>query len=149
MTLTATRKADRIKMAEALATAMREAGAASVEVDHAWSLISPRESMIRIIAPGGAYINATIDGDLPDIIGGTWNTPARVWLNPALGDVNPFHFGKLNRFFGTVDDCAFVLGRDVRRFADGSGYLPETDPRITAMRVRYRANGWQWHGEPA
>lgn len=145
--LTATRKADREKMAAQFAKAMQEAGATVERLparDYA-----PRRVRFLVTAPGGAYIGVDIDGDLPDILGGTWNTPARVFLNPMLGSVNPYHFGKLNVYESTLEGLIFRLARHVELFRSGEGYLTENAPQIVAMRNRYRAQGWNWYGEAA
>lgn len=143
--LSASRKADRAIMADRLAAAMLEAGAASATISvREWS---PRETTVAIVAPGGAYINVDIDGDLPDVIGGTWNTPQGVYLSPALGNVNPFHYGKLN-VYGYGDDIEALtrqLASDIACFADGCGYLTNDSPQLVAMRARYAERGWQWH----
>ena len=132
-------------MAQRLADAMLEAGAVSATIsEQPWST---RELCVAIVAPGGATINVDIDGDLPDIIGGTWNTPSGVWMSPVLGDVNPHHWGKLNVFAGGGDlECLIGwLTRHLERFTNGSGYLTEDSPQIVAMRARYEANGWSWY----
>lgn len=108
----------------------------------------PREKRVEIYAKGGAHLSFDIDGDCP-VLGGTWSTPERVWLNPARGDVNPHHFGKLNRLYCDFETILRVISSDLECFASGSGYLPETDHRIVAMRDRYRQRGWDWFGEPA
>lgn len=139
------RKADRQKAADQLAAAMLEAGATAVNVAPcAWS---PRELRVTIDAPGGASINVSLDGDLPDVIGGTWNTPQGVYLNPVLGDVNPHHYGKLN-VYGYGDDLDRLtarLAQHLQRFADGSGYLTADSPQLVAMAARYAAQGWTFN----
>lgn len=147
--LSASRKADRAIMAQQLADAMRAAGALSATTET--RDYSPREITVNVTAPGGAYIGVGIDGDLPDIIGGTWNTPQGVFLSPSLGDVNPHHYGKLN-VYGDGGDLEAVitrLTRHLERFADGSGYLTHEAPQIVAMRARYAAQGWTWHDSQA
>ncbi len=140
--LSASRAKDRAIMADRFAAAMLEAGATSADIStRDWS---PRELTVAIVAPGGAYINVDFDGDLPDVIGGTWNTPRGVYLSPVLGDVNPFHYGKLN-VYGAGGDLEALTGwltRHLERFADGSGYLAPDSPQLVAMRARYAANGW-------
>lgn len=138
------RKADRLTMAQQLADAMLAAGAVSAKVEPAHPY-HPRAVNVAVEAPGGAYIGIDIDGDLPDCIGGTWNTPQGVFLSPALGDVNPFHWGKLNVYCRDVEHLTWLLERHVAMLADGSGYLPHDDRRIVAMREHYAAQGW---GDP-
>lgn len=140
--LSASRKADRAIMAQRVANRALEAGALSATISiREWN---PRETTVAIEAPGGAYINVDIDGDLPDILGGTWNTPQAVFLNPSLGDVNPHHFGKLNVLVGggDLDYLLALLESHLARFVDGSGYLTHDAPQIVAMRARYAAQGW-------
>ena len=144
--LKATRAKDRAAMAQIVRDAALAAGAASATIEaRDWS---PRELTVAIVAPGGAHINFDIDGDCP-IYGGTWNTPQGVFLNPALGDVNSFHFGKANRLSSGFDYALQIILADLARLVDGSGYLSHDDPRIIAMRDRYRQQGWQWFGEAA
>lgn len=145
--LNAARKADREKIAAELTAALTAAGGI-VEREPPRDY-APRRIVLTITAPGGAEMSVSIDAALPDICGGTWNTPGRLFLSPSLGDVNPFHWSKLNRFSATWQDLATRLSVDLAMFADGSGYLPESDPRIVAMRAGYRENGWPWFGEAA
>jgi hypothetical protein len=145
--LSASRAKDRAAMSERVFEAMMAAGA--VSIDRETPSYAPREIRLRIEAPGGAYIYFEIDGDLPDIFGGTWNTKGMIFINPALGDVNPFHFGKLNRLYRDFDYAVSIIACDLARFADGSGYMADTDPRIVAMRSRYRKLGWTWGGQAA
>lgn len=156
--LTASRKADRAKMAAKLAAAMIEAGATATVTDYATHVYpdGSRSSFTRrisvdITAPGGATVGVHIDGDSsrPDSFVATWQAAGRLWISPAMGAVNPHHFGKLTRCADGIEHLCCVLESDIARFANGSGYLPESDPRIVAMRDRYRANGWQWFGEAA
>lgn len=143
MTLNPKRKADRAKIAQLVAEYALEAGAVSAAIEsHDWS---PRELFVAVVAPGGATLHFGIDGDCPDVVGGTWNTPSGVFLSPVLGEVNPFHFGKLNVYCATWDHAAAIMCNHLARLADGSGYLTQDAPQIVAMRARYAANGWQWH----
>jgi hypothetical protein len=145
--LSASRAKDRARMAEIAFEAMMAAGAVSIARET--PSYAPREIRLRIEAPGGAYISFEIDGDLPDVFGGTWNTKGMIFINPALGDVNPFHFGKLNRLYRDFDYAVSIVASDLARFVDGSGYMADTDSRIVAMRARYREKGWIWGGQPA
>ena len=146
MTLSVKRAKDRAEMAKIVIAKMTAAGATATMIKS----YSPRELRVRIEAPGGAYLHFDIDGDCP-ALGGTWNTPDRVWLSPALGDVNPHHFGKLSRLYDSdaFDYAMAQIANDVVRLASGEGYLAETDARIVAMRARYKARGWPWYGSPA
>lgn len=140
--LTERRAADRAKMADKLAEAVRAAGAtATVGPAH-----SPRSLCVLIAAPGGAGIRVGFNGDScqPDVHVATWNTPKRVFMNPDIGDVNSYHFGKATRVCSGFDLLVEVLVRDVRRFVDGTGYLTDADPRIVRLRQMYAENGWQW-----
>ncbi len=141
--LSASRAKDRAIMAERFAAAMLEAGATSATISiREWN---PRETTVAVVAPGGAHINVDFDGDLPDVIGGTWNTPQGVYLNPALGDVNPFHYGKRSVYTSDLGYLTCLLTNHLARFADGSGYLTADAPQIVAMRARYAAQGWPFH----
>ena len=144
--LKATRAKDRAIMAQQVRDAATAAGAMVTVNPH--RDYAPRRISLNIVAPGGAHITFDIDGDCP-IYGGTWNTPSRVFLSPVLGDVNPFHFGKLNRLAYDFNYALQMVLANLERFTDGSGYLNESDPRIVAMRDRYRANGWHWFGQAA
>lgn len=143
------RKTDRQLAARQLAGAMLEAGATSADIRPA-HVYHPRAINVHVVAPGGAYINVELDGDLPDVMGGTWNTPRGVWLSPALGqDVNPFHFGKLNVYTRDLEYLICLLEHHLTLLADGRGYLTEQAPQIVAMRARYEANGWHWRDQQA
>lgn len=141
--LSETRKADRIIMADQLATAMVASGAtASVApCDYA-----PQRIDIHITAPGGATIHVDLDGEScqPNVHVATWNTRGMLFLSPILGDVNPCHYGKLNVVGYGLDDLITQLERHIAQFADGSGYLPHDDRRVIAMGERYKARGWTW-----
>lgn len=138
------RKADRQMMAEILVAEMILAGA-EAEIDNEYG--GPREIMVRITAPGGAFISVDFDGDScqPDVHVCTWNTRGLVFLNPdLLGDVNPHHYGKVNRVARGLGSLLWLLKQDVAKFVDGRGYLSHDDHRIVAMRRRYEARGWAW-----
>jgi hypothetical protein len=138
------RKADRQKMADQLIAAMVAAGA-EAKIDAEWLEMFPRQIMIRIEAPGGAYIGVDFDGEScqPDVHVCTWNTNGPVFLNPdVLGDVNPFHYGKVNRVACGLDQLITWLEGDVAAFIDGVGYLSHDDHRIVAMAERYAQKGW-------
>lgn len=141
-TLSETRKADRAKMAKALAEAMIAAGA-TVEVKPC--SYEPKRIDVNITAPGGATIHVDFDGGStqPGVHVATWNTPQCVFLSPGvIGDVNPHHFGKATRVERGLVNLIARLDADVRRFASGDGYLSHDDPRIVAMAARYAAQGW-------
>lgn len=144
--LSASRAKDRVEMADQFFSAMMAAGAVSIDRETRKDY-APRRIRFRVEARGGAYLHFQIDGDSPDIFGGTWTTDGPIFLDPALGDVNPFHFGKLNRYYRHFEDAVMAIARDLERFAAGEGYLPHSDPRIVAMCDRYRANGWRWFSE--
>lgn len=137
--LTERRAADREKMARMLADAMIAAGA-TAQIDREWG--GPREVMVRITAPGGAYINVDFDGDSsqPDVHVATWNTPEAVFLN--MPGMNPHHFSKCNRVARGIENLIATLSSDVERLASGAGYLDHDSPQILAMVERYAANGW-------
>lgn len=143
------RKEDRQMLADQLIVAMVDAGA-TAEIDQEWGEMFPRQIMVRVAAPGGAYIGVDFAGDScqPDVHVATWNTHGHVFLNPdALGDVNPHHYGKVNRVGHGLDHLIDQLSADVANFVSGRGYLTYDDPRIAAMRDRYTARGWSWPGE--
>lgn len=140
--LTERRKADRAKMAAMIIAAMESAGAQAA-IDETWDH-DPRELMIRITAPGGAYISVLLDGGScqPDCHVVTWNTPRAVFINPAMGDINPHHYGKATRVEYGVERLIARLSNDVERFASGDGYLRHDDPRLVAMAESYAARNW-------
>lgn len=139
--LTERRKADREKMAKMLADAATAAGA-QADVDLDWG--DSRELMIRIVAPGGASIGVHLDGTTiqPDIHVATWNTPRGVFINPAMGDVNPYHYGKATRVERGIERLIARLVRDIELFAEGWGYLDHDDPRLVRMAESYAERGW-------
>jgi hypothetical protein len=127
-----------------LVAAMIDAGA-TAEIDREWAEMFPQQVMVRIAAPGGADISVDFDGKScqPDVHVATWNTRDAVFLNPStLGDVNPHHYGKLNRVGYGLDHLIALLSADVAKFVDGRGYLAHDDPRIVAMADSYAAKGW-------
>jgi hypothetical protein len=147
MQLSETRKADRAIMAEKLAAAMCAAGATSALVRP--SEYDPHRIDVQIYAPGGATIHVDFDGKScqPNVHVATWNTRGPVFLSPILGDVNSWHYGKLNVVGYGLDNLIQQLERHLARFADGSGYLTADDPRLVAMGERYKAQGWTWPNE--
>lgn len=137
------RKADRAKMADLLVEAMVKAGAKAV--------IEPSQDLtrrvdVRIFAPGGAGIHVDFNGGStqPDVHVCTWNTHGAVFLDPDIGSVNLFHYGKATRVCYGLDDLIDQLRKDVERFVDGSGYLSHDDPRIVAMKETYKERCWTW-----
>lgn len=141
--LTETRKADRAKMAEKLAEAMRAAGATATIEPCSYE---PQRLDIHIVAPGGATIHVDFDGKScqPNIHVATWNTRGPLFMSPILGDVNPHHWSKMNVVGYGLDDLIAQLERHVAHFANGSGYLTEDDPRIQRMAADYKTRGWSW-----
>lgn len=139
--LTERKKADREKMAAMLAEAVTTAGGqATIDLD--WG--DSRELMVRIVAPGGAYVNVDFDGSTiqPDVHVATWNTPRGVFIHPAMGDVNPHHYGKATRVEHGIDRLIARLVNDIEIFATGNGYLDHDDDRLVAMAARYAERGW-------
>lgn len=143
MKLTERRKADREKMAALLIAAIIEAGGEAA-IDDTWPDDRGRELMVRIAAPGGAYVSVLFYGatSQPDCHVATWNTPRAVFINPAMGSVNPHHYGKATRVEYGIERLAAKLARDVELFANGAGYLDHDDLRIVAMAESYAARGW-------
>lgn len=146
--LTERRKADRIKMANLLKEAVEQHGATCKIEDWAVKFNTPsRRIMCHVVAPGGAEISVSFDGDTsqPDTFVATWNTRGKLWINPAMGPVNPHHFSKLNRVAMGFDHLLMVLTCDIDDFADGKGYLTEDHPKIQAMKASYEERGWPWY----
>lgn len=156
------RKADRQVMAQALVDALTPLGAVCEIEDRSKKVYADgssnpksREVMVHITAPGGAHISIEFDGDAPsslhNVFVDTWQAPRheRRWLSPSLGDVNPHHFGKLNRVCYGMISLIDQMKRDIAAFSDGSGYIDESHPKIAAMRERYRQQDWLWYGEAA
>jgi hypothetical protein len=139
VSLSETRKADRAEMANRLFDAMMAAGAVSIDVER-----HSRRIEVRITAPGGADIHVSFDGasPQPNTHVAAWGTRGPVFLSPILGDVNPWHWSKMNVVAYGLEDLIQQLERHLARFADGSGYLPHDDPRIVAMCERYARQGW-------
>lgn len=148
--LTERRKADRIKMANLLKEAVEDAGATCEIEDWAVKFNTPsRRIMCKIEAPGGANIWVSFDGDTsqPDTFVATWNTRGKLWINPAMGPVNPHHFSKLNRVALGFDNLLDILLDDIDDFANGNGYITEDHPKIQAMKASYEERGWSWYPE--
>lgn len=146
--LTEKRKADRIKMANILRDVVIEHGGTCEIVDWAEKFGTPsRRIMCEIVAPGGAEIWVSFDGDTsyPDTFVATWNTRGKLWINPYMGDVNRHHWSKLNRVCYSFEQLLLVIARDMDDFASGKGYLTEDSPQIQAMKASYEERGWAWY----
>lgn len=146
--LTEKRKADRIKMATILHDNVVAAGGTCEIVDWAKKFGHPsRRIMCEIVAPGGAEIWVSFDGDTsqPDTYVATWNTRGKLWINPAMGPVNPHHWSKLNRVGYGFEHLVNIILNDIETFASGDGYLSEDNWRIQAMKKSYEERGWPWY----
>ena len=146
--LTETRKADRAKMAQILSNAVLEAGALSADIKPA--SYDPAITVVRIEAPGGAHIVVDFDGrsPQPNVHVATWNTPDTVFLAPAFGDVNPYHYGKASRVGHGLDRLIDLLEADLDDFVSGDAYLAHDSVELTTMAARYAAQGWSDPRQP-
>jgi hypothetical protein len=144
--LTERRKADRAKMANELASRLREAGAV-VEIEpEGSSSICPRRVMLRVSVTDGvrtATIGVDFDGQScqPDTHVATWNTQDRACFSDAMKGwtLNQFHFGKATRVCEGFEALASELVCDVMRLASGEGFSLE---RERDQRRKYAERGW-------
>lgn len=140
--LSTRRKADRAKMATTLADTLRYLGAEVV--------ISPeggvykRTTSIQIgVRHGADQANVTVrlDGtsSQPDIYVFTWNAARGSCFSWSMGDINPYHFGKVNVVCYGFDDLLSQLSADVVKLTSGQGF---SDENLRILEENNKAKGW-------
>lgn len=90
-------------------------------------LRGPRELVLRIDAPGGAFTYVDFDGETaqPGTWVVTWNTSVR--MATSMGAVNPHHGCKATRVFYSFSELVAGLCQDAARFADDSAYAAPSE----------------------
>jgi len=116
--LTERRKADREEMARQIRALCVELGAECDETP------LPRGVALEIEAPGGLCVHLLLEGDScqPDVHVIPWHTRGAARLVPALGEVNPYHFGKATHIAHGWPALLANLRRGLTMARDGSAY---------------------------
>lgn len=134
-TLTERRAVDRLAMANAVEQLAASLGATVTRPDP----LTSREIRLEIETPHGCTLGIYFDGSStqPDIHVCTWNTrsDSLYAFSPAMGDVNPYHFSKVNRVCYGLDSLPEMLERDIPMLIDGRGYSAERSRKIATDRL--------------
>lgn len=126
ISLTERRKADRERMACELIAIAAQHGAAVDRLDD-----DARGIHLTIDAPGGLSVRLSLDGAScqPDTHVIPWHIgldlprgPVNVRLDPAFGEVNPYHFCKATHVARGWPALFANIDRGLRMAADGSAY---------------------------
>lgn len=150
--LTERRKADRTRMAQALATIAADLGA-SVQIGAEFD--GPRKITVSIAAARGLCINIDFDGKScqPDVFVCPWHMSSKTdaCLSDAFpGSVNPFHWSKaMTVCYGFENLCAHVA-EALEMARDGSCFDPDREVRSIAKNGTWQereARFAQWRTE--
>jgi hypothetical protein len=145
MTLSTRRKADRAKMANILANALREAGAAvTIGPEDSESAFYRRCTRVWISVEHDndrAEVMVNFDGSSsqPDVHVCTWNTARGSCFSWCMGNINPHHFGKVNVVCYGFEDLVQSLRSDVVKLASGAGFSAEN---LAILEKQNAERGW-------